>query len=112
MIKMNGANEFIMDGQMLAKNAIKKMQKNMTEKAEKMFPDGVQDSFIPEDKFMFNSPEILRTISVNKRKEMDVAGMVDTAPIASAMVAKRIPIADARVGQKLDIVVDDGHFFG
>ncbi len=107
MIKPTVSNEFIMDGQMLAKNAIKKMQKAVSD--EKMFPDGVQESYIPKDKFMLTSPQFLQENYNNARKYMDMFALNSyNQTINPAALTKK---AEATVGEKLDIV-SDGHFWG
>ncbi len=106
MIKPTVSNEFIMDGQMLAKNAIKKMQKAVSN--EKMFPDGVQESYIPQDKFMLTSPQFQQDLNNAKRKYMDMSALDSFNQTINPATTKN---AGVSVGEKLDIVSDQ-HFWG
>ena len=106
MIKPTIANEFIMDGQVIAKNTIKKMQKSVS--TEKMFPDGVQESYIPQDKFMFSSPQFLQELNNAKRKYMDMSALDSFNQTINPATTKN---AGVSVGEKLDIVSDQ-HFWG
>ena len=106
MIKPTIASEFIMDGQMLAKNTIKKMQKSVS--SEKMFPDGVSESFIPQGKFMLSSPQFLQDLNNAKRKYMDMSALDSFNLAINPATTKK---SGAIVGEKLDIVSDQ-HFWG